>query len=147
MTLQSWAVHPELIRYQVEKTRNSIFALKYRLCQCACGLQTLRQLEAVHGGHTTQLPEEQCREEAEIMLQLACWSAETGHAVKGDIIGACSSMCWDLTSTRALEHTTGHVAECSHAGLSAMLSLRYELHCTIKAQGCSYEHPGLLLTC
>ena len=54
---------------------------------CVCGCQTLGQLEAVHGGRTTQLPEEQRRGEAEIVLQLACWSAETGQAVKGDIIG------------------------------------------------------------
>ena len=70
----------------------------------AC-LQTLAQNKAVHGGRLTQAPLDQRQKEAEILVQLACWSAETGQAAKESITGVIShsQACW---STPAREKTS-----------------------------------------
>ena len=50
-------------------------------------MQVLQQLDAGHGGHTSQLAQEARRCEAGIVLQLARWMAETGQGAKADLKG------------------------------------------------------------
>ena len=48
----------------------------------------IRQADAGPGGRTSQLSIEAQRANAEIVLQLACWTAATGQGARADTAGA-----------------------------------------------------------
>lgn len=51
-------------------------------------MQVIAQTDVGPGGRSSQLPVQTRQSGAEMVLQLACWTAATGQGVRTDITGA-----------------------------------------------------------
>ena len=54
---------------------------------CWCYAQVIAQTDAAPGGRSSQLSAGTKANAAEMVLQLACWTAATGQGVRSDIAG------------------------------------------------------------